>query len=197
MHKNYVTFLSILVITVLSACGSAEPAISAEDIANTAMAAAWISITQTQAALPTATSIPPSFTAEPTFTPPPTLQPIPTLAPATLAAGPTIDPCNQVPPIEPQGTLVTVEFENQSGGSLNLAFGMNTPNDRNECVTYSYTLGNSTVSSTKVLAGCYWGYGWVTAKEPSVAKSGSSLLCLTDPSLIYHVVITKERIEFK
>lgn len=197
MNRKSLTILSIVVIISLSACGSAEPAMSAEDIANTAMADAWISITQTQAALPTATSIPPTFTPEPTLTLPPTLQPIPTLPPATVAAGPTTDPCNQVPPVEPQGALVNVEFENQSGGSVNLAFGMNTPNDKKECVTYSYTLGKSSVTPTKVLAGCYWGWGWVTGQTPSVAKTGSSILCLTNPNLVYHVVITQERIEVK
>ncbi len=197
MKKKFLYVISILIISTLAACGTAEPAMSSEDIANTAVADAWIAITQTQAALPTATLVPPTATPEPTGTPLPTLPPLPTFPPATVAAGPTIDPCNQVPPVEPQGALVNVEFINQSKGEVNLSLGMNTPNDKSECVTYSYSFGRGGVPSTKVLAGCYWGYAWITGDEPSIARTGNTILCMTDTSGIYHVVITKERIEFK
>lgn len=197
MKKNYLTILLILIITIMSACGPApEPTLTTEEISNTAIANAWIAMTQTQAALPTATPIPPTFTLEPTATFAPTLAPLPTLTLAA-AAGPTTDPCNQPPSPEPKGKLVTVEFKNDSEGQVNLAFGMNTPNDKGECVTYSYGLGRGDTSSTKVLIGCYWGYAWITGNEPSVARTGSKILCLTDSNLTYHVVITKERIEFK
>ncbi|MBE0681228.1 MAG: hypothetical protein IH589_04880, partial [Anaerolineales bacterium] len=57
MNKKYNYLISTLIILALAACGSAEPTMSAEDLANTAVANAWISITQTQAALPTATPV--------------------------------------------------------------------------------------------------------------------------------------------
>jgi hypothetical protein len=198
MIRKFLSVLSVLILSILSACGGeTTPTVSPEDLANTAIAQAWLAMTQTQAAQPTSTPAPPTATSEPTATFPPTLPVLPTISQATVASGPTQDVCNQVPPIEPLGTQVSVEIENVSGGSVNLAFGMSSPNDKNECVTYSFTLGRTTVINTKVLAGCYWGWGWVTGEEPSIAKTGSTILCLTDPNIIYKVVITEERVEFK
>ncbi len=194
-RKNLLTTFILIALT-LSACGSAEPTLSAEDIANTAVAEAWVAITQTALAAPTVT---PTFTPEPTATLLPTLPPLPTLAPETqaVASVPTEDQCNQVPPIEPKGGLVNVEFTNRSEGSVNLSFGMNAPNDKGECVTYSFTFGVAGERAAKVLAGCYWGWAWIEGKEPSIAKTGSVILCMTDPNIIYHIEITKERVDFE
>jgi len=196
MKKKFLYIVSVVLITSLVACGSAEPTMSAEDIANTAVADAWIAITQTQAALPTATLVPPTNTPEPTAMLLPTLPPLPTLAPATVAV-PTTDTCNQVPVAEPLGTMTNVEFTNQSQGQVNLSFGMNTPNDKGECFTYSFSLGMGDTVSAKVLTGCYWGYAWITAPEPSNARTGDVLLCMPDSLPTYHVVITKETITLK
>jgi hypothetical protein len=197
MKKKFLTIVSILIVITLAACGSAEPTMSAEDLAGTAMADAWIAITQTQAALPTATPIPPTNTPEPTIAPLPTLPPLPTLAPATVAAGPTTDVCNQIPVESPLGPMTTVEIRNQSQGQVNLSFGMNTPNANGECFTYTFSLGMGDTVTARVLTGCYWGYAWITAKEPSNARTGDSLLCLPDSLPTYHVVITKETITLK
>ena len=196
MKKKFLTILSILIVITISACGSAEPTMSAEDLASTAMANAWISITQTQAALPTATTIP-TNTPEPTATLLPTIPPLPpTIAPATVA-GPTVDVCNQIPVAKPNGAVTTIEIRNQSQGQANLSFGMNTPNAQGECFTYSFSLGMGDTVTAQVLTGCYWGYAWITAQEPSNARSGDSLLCLPDSLPTYHVVITKETISLK
>ena len=196
MKKKFLTIFSILIIITLAACGSAEPTMSAEDLANTAVADAWIAITQTQAALPTATPIPPTNTPEPTASLQPTLPPLPTLAPATVA-GPTVDACNQIPVAKPKGPVTTVEIRNESQGQVNLSFGMNTPNEFGECFTYSFSLGMGDTVTAQLLTGCYWGYAWITAAEPSNARTGDSLLCLPDSLPTYHVVISKERIELK
>lgn len=194
MKIKFLYILSILIIITLAACGTAQPAMSSADIANTAVAEAWIAITQTQAAMPTATLAPPTATPAPTLAALPTLPPFPTLAPATMSAGPTTVPCDQVPPEEPKGTLVNVEFKNVSQGSANFTFGMNSPNDKGECVNYTISLGKGNVVPMKVLAGCYWGYAWITGDEPSIARTGGTIICVTDTSLIYHVTITKEMI---
>jgi hypothetical protein len=78
MKKKFLYIVSILLIVILAACGTAEPTMSADDIADTAIADAWLAVTLTQAALPTATSVPPTFTPEPTVTPFPTLPLLPT-----------------------------------------------------------------------------------------------------------------------
>ncbi|MBL8050103.1 MAG: hypothetical protein JNM46_02690 [Anaerolineales bacterium] len=201
MKQKFLLVISILIIFTISACGSAEPTVSPQDQAATAMAEAWFIITQTQAALPTFTPIPPTNTPEPTFTFVPTLPVIATLPPATVASAPTQDECNQPPPLKPQGTQVKIEIKNESGGSVNLSLGMNSPNDKNECVTYSFSLGNNNdITATNVLAGCYWGWGWVDApagKVDSIAKTGSQIHCMKDTNVVYHLVVTQERIDLK
>lgn len=191
------TVISLLMMFLISACGLTEPPIDTEDVENTAVAAAWIAITQTQEALPSPTPIPPTSTPEPTATFLPTIAPLPTLPPTVaVAATPTAE-CSQIPAAEPKGTLVTVEFTNESQGSANLAFGMLSPNEFGECFTYSYVIGRGEVISTRVVAGCYWGYAWITGSETSVARSGEIVLCVTNPSQIYHIQITKETVNFK
>ena len=197
MKQRFLLVISSLIILTFSACGSAEPTVNPQDQAATAMAEAWLVITQTQAALPTSTPIPPTNTPEPTFTFAPTI-PILVTNPPAVTAIPTQDQCNQVPPIEPQGAQVNVDFTNQSDGQVNLSLGMNSPNDKKECVTYSFSLGNGRgIVEARILAGCYWGYAWITGSEPSVARTGGILLCMTDTSGTYHIVITKESINFK
>ena len=200
MKKKYLTIVSLFIITLISACGPAPTqSLSAAEISNTAIANAWLSITQTAAAMPTATST--STPLPPTETPLATFTLLPTLPPATFAsvnssAVATQDPCNQIPAEKPQGALVKVKFVNKSGGIVNLSFGMTTPNTQKECVTYSYTLGIASESVTTVLAGCYWGYAWITGKAPSVARTGSTILCVTDPNKTPPIWITKETIYF-
>ena len=140
MNKKQLTILSILVIFTLSACGGAsEPTLTAADVEGTAVANAWIALTQTQAALPTQTPSPiptETFTPLPTMTAPALI--LPTLAPPTLAVAtnPADDPCNLPPPAEPKGLTVKVKFVNKSGGQAALSFGMNFPNKIGECGTY-------------------------------------------------------------
>lgn len=198
MKQKFLVTISILIILIISACGGSEtPTLSAEDQAKTAVAEAWIFITQTQAALPTSTPIPPTSTPAPTFTFLPTIPILATIPPLATAA-PTQDECNQVPPIEPQGAQVNIDFTNESNGQVNLSLGMNSPNDKKECVTYSFSLGSGRgIVDARILAGCYWGYGWITGDEPSTASTGDTLLCMTDTIGTYHILITKERIEFK
>ena len=198
MKKKFLSIISILIVVTLAACGSAEPTVSPEDLASTAMADAWIAITQTQAALPTATPIPPTFTPEPTFTLLPTLPPLPTFSASTEVV-PTEGVCGKVISDFPslKGTFATVEFVNRSQGRLDFSFGMNSPNEYGECITYSFSLGMGDTVSAKVLNGCYWGWGWINGAEPSQPRTGDVLLCMPDSLPTYHVVITKETINFK
>jgi len=199
MKQKFLITISILAILALSACGGdATPEISPEDLASTAVAEAWLIITQTALAVPTSTPEPPTFPPQPEVATP-TLAVLNTIppAPVEIVATPTSE-CNQIPALEPKGTLVNVEFYNDSGGTANLAFGMNNPNDKGECYTYSFNPPNGkTPLSTKVLAGCYWGYAWITGAETSVARSGDVIMCLTDPNVVYKVLVTKEQVNFK
>ena len=200
MKRKFLIAISVFAILALSACGGGEamPELSAEEIAATAVAEAWLSVTQTAAANPTSTPVPPTFTPQHFNTLPATLALLPTIPPATVAVAVSPTPeCNQIPQPEPKGALVNVEFNNQSGGSVNLAFGMLSPNDKGECYTYSFTISDNKSLTTKVLSGCYWGWAWVGGSEGSIAKSGDKVLCMTDLAFLHKIVITSERVDFK
>src|SRR5512134_3965377 len=101
MKRSSIFAVFVVLTTILSACG-APPAPTANpvDIQNTAVAAAFTMVAQTQAAVPTATPLPP--TEAPTQTPLPTNTPValPTLstpasptAAAVAASTSGVDPC--------------------------------------------------------------------------------------------------------
>ncbi len=198
MNKKHLTILTLLSLIILSACGPApEPTLTAEEIANTAIAGAWIAITQTQAAIPTATATP---IPTATFTPLPTLTlaPLPSLVPPTIAPTAGEDPCNLPPPSEPKGTLVKVKFVNKSDGNAILSFGMIQPNSLGECGTYGYTLGRYDQPVVTVLAGCYWAFAWIDkpdTNQTSTAKNVNAL-CITDPVQEPDIWISAEVINF-
>ena len=191
MNKKFLYLLSILIILAFAACGpAATPTLNMTDIQNAALTQAWVAMTMTQAALPTATVTP----ILPSPTPFPTFASLPTLPPVVATAVPPTNPadvCNQVPPQKPQGALVQVEFVNKTGARVNLSFGMNTPNDQGECVTYTFVLGDFQTLAATVLAGCYWGYGWVYTNPSSTSRT-PSLICLSDPNKIPPVWIQPE-----
>ena len=202
MKIKYPTILLMLLITFISACGPAPtPTLSAGDVQGTAVANAWVAITQTQAAIPTATQTPipptptitliPLPTATLVIVPPLALKPVATL-PDTSAA----DPCNQPPPIKPKGDMVKIKLVNKSGGNVNpLSLGMTQENSFKECGTYSFSLGQYEEAVVDVLAGCYWGFGYVNGKKPSTART-SDVLCVTDTSKTTAIWITPELIAF-
>ena len=195
MTKKFLYLTLILIMLALAACGPApEPTLNAGDLANTAVAEAWIAVTLTQAALPTntATPIPPTPTPLPTVTPFPTLPPVLATVPSATAA---TNPCNMPPPIDAQGAKVKVKFVNKSKGTATVAFGMEAENPDGECGTYSFTFADNQSTVVEVLAGCYWAYGWISGSEPSTAQSIESL-CFTDPGQIRGLTIGKEVIGF-
>ena len=187
--------ISVLVIAALTACGpEPTPTLSVVDAQNTAIAAAWVALTQTQAAMPTATETPIPPTPTLTFTPAPTFTPFPTVVLATLPDTSATDPCDEPPPVEPKGAVVKVLFLNKSDSTVNLSFGMTKENDQKECGTYSYTIGRYEEPEVQILAGCYWGWGWVL-DPPSIAKT-PDVLCVTDTSKTTSIWITNEVISF-
>jgi hypothetical protein len=195
MKRTKLSVILALIMLALPACGpEPTPTLSVMDAQNTAIADAFAALTQTQAAMPTATETPIPPTPTETFTPAPTFTPFPTLAPPTLPAVATSDPCNAPPPPEPKGAVVKVKFFNKSDSTVNLSFGMTKENDQKECGTYSFTIGRYEEPEVTVLAACYWGYGWVL-DPPSTAKT-ADVLCVTDTTKVYSVWITSELITF-
>ncbi len=196
MNQKFIFILAILIVAGLSACGnSSAPTMSADDVKASAVANAWAAVTLTQAAMPTSTSAPTAI--PPTHTPFPSVVPFPTIPPlqSTVPAGnPTADPCNDVPPTKPKGATVQIELVNKSDGRVSpLSFGMVAPNSLGECGTYTFYLGNHETSTQTVLAGCYWGYGYIDT--PSVAKT-AEYLCVTDAANVAAIWISNEVIGF-
>jgi hypothetical protein len=195
MKRTRISVILALALLALSACGpEPTPTLSVIDAQNTAIAAAFAALTQTQAAIPTATETPIPPTSTLTFTPAPTFTPFPTIVPPTLPDTSATDPCNEPPPQEPTGALVKVKFLNKSDGTVNLAFGMTQENTQDECGTYNFTIGRYEEPEVTVLAACYWGYAWILDPE-SIAKTPDNL-CMTDASKSYTVWITSEIISF-
>ena len=198
MRKPFYIVAAVIIV-LASACGPApEPTPSILEIQDTAVALALTSVAITKAALPTATPVPTQIpTLAETPTPVPTLQPLvsPTSPVAAVPTATQANPCNEPPPAEPKGTTVQVRFVNKSKGMVSLSFGMLQENDEGECGTYSFSIGPQTSPEVTVLAGCYWGYAWITGTEPSIAKSPYNI-CLTDTSQTRGVTITKETIGF-
>lgn len=204
MKRNVLYFALILSMLTLSACGgSATPTVNVESVQQTAvadaLATAWVGMTQTQAAAPTATStLPP--TAIPTLVVPQLFPTLPVLQPTAPPSNPTLNPCNDVPPAKPLGTTVQARFINKSEGLVNLSFGMTAPNGKGECGTYGYTLARFDEVQVTVLAGCYWGYAWISdrpdPKKRTSTASTPDVLCLNDTSKAVAIWITAEVINF-
>lgn len=196
MKRKFVPVISILVIAVLSACGPAPtPTLSVADLQGTAVAQAWVAITLTQLAMPTATqtSIPTA-----TLTPLPTATQFPTLAPPTIAPTAGEDPCNLPPPTDPKGPLVRVKFVNKSEGNAILSFGMIQPNTLGECGTYGYTLGRYDQPVVTILAGCYWAFAWIDKVDSNQSSTAKNInpLCITDPAKEPDIWISAEVVNF-
>jgi len=201
MKRKLPYIFSILTILTLSACGGGEatPAINMMDVQNTAIANAWLAMTQTQAAMPTATAtfVPvPTPTAIATFIVMPTLPPLQPVQPTSLAplGAPTTNPCYNPPPAKPKGTTVQVKFVNKSDAVVtSFSFGMEQPNKEGECATYGFPLGKYDAPVVRVLAGCYWAYAYTD--KPSTAASPQPL-CVFDTTKTVSIWITADLINF-
>ena len=121
-NKHFWASMAILSLFI-SACGTqpTAPSISAEDIQQTSVAAAFTIVAETQAAIPTNTQIPPTETQVPTAVPTdtpfpsPTIDPLlvtPTLVPSSTPQTANNDPCNQ-PLLSWQGpsTSIALDYE--------------------------------------------------------------------------------------
>ncbi len=194
MIRKGLSSISILILTMLAACGAAPtPTLSVSDIQKTAFPLVMTQYALTKAAIPTDTPIPTS---------PPTLAPLPPLALDTPASAPVVNPnatatadCNQPIPTKTKGTTVQIKLVNKSGGSVNLSLGMNEANDIGECGIYSFGLRDKESVIVTILSGCYWGYGYVSGgKKPSTSRVGN--ICLTDTAETRGLTIGPETIGF-
>lgn len=199
MIRKLLSGLSLVVIMTLAACGpKPAPEVSVTDIQNTALAVAMTNIAMTQAAVPTNTAVPPTLIP---VTQVPTLALLPTTAlqtpfsapPTASNASPTPD-CYQPPAEELLGTTVSIRFINQSEGPVNLSMGMYAPNDRGECFTFAFFIGDRMSEDVTVLAGCYWIGGYQNGPNPSTPRN--DYICLDNIGGREPIYITNNTVGF-
>jgi len=157
MNKKVIV-LGLVVVLLVSACGTGEPPVptmDANSIVNTAQAAAFTMIAETQAAIPTATS-----TETPTATPLPTDTPVPLPTLATPLAQPTAtsgsaanangDPCYHPIDSAAGGPNSVLRIKNKTGGPITVFIYLYKPNAFGECGYMGFDLykGESTTITT-------------------------------------------------
>jgi len=172
MIKKTIFVLAILAL-LLTACGQqAEPTMSPEQVQQTAAAAAWTMVAQTQAAIPTNTPIPPTDTPSPT--------PLPTFTPLPL---PTIEVATPVPTAKPAGSCEgplnvaeagpqsNVRFENETGGKVTLSLWLS-GNDFAQCGFLTYYLSKNEKLTASIPKGNYYAFALIDYGNSSGNASG-------------------------
>lgn len=173
----------------LAACGAAapaEPTISAADVQNTAVAAAWTMVAATQLAQPTATPLPPTeaptstplptFTAEPLLVPTlelPTLPALEIQPTPTLASSSSQNTCLKPLDVGAAGFLHSVRVENTTKGTVNLSLNLYQPNAFGQCGALSYTLSKNENIRISIPAGAWYAYAWVNIGSKQSTADGS------------------------
>jgi len=159
MKNNHTPLIVLIFALILSACRApATPTIAAADVQNTALAAAFTIVAETQAAIPTNTSVPPTET--PTQTPQPTDTPalVATESPTATQvaqAGGNSDPCNAPLKSNPLGRSTRIKLENQTGAPIIVSLYLNLT-AIGECGFRGYNVGkNGSTTITDLVQGCY------------------------------------------
>ena len=205
MKKLSILSLLISLSMIISACGAgqppAEPAINAEDIQSTAVAAAFTIVAETQAAIPTNTPLPPTETASPTPVPTDTPVPSPTVDPLlftptsipTQQASGGGDPCNA-----PLGAVVTgkeakIKLENYTKADIVVSLYLNiTP--FGECGFRGYNIGpNGSALITDLPQGCY--NVSVLVNDPKKPSKAFGYGCINNPDK-HSFQISAESVKF-
>ena len=186
-HLSIFTLL-LLATLILSACGAEPPppTMNAVDVQNTAVAAAFTMVAQTQAAIPTATPLPPTET--PTQTPLPTDTPLPlptvnvtftsTTAPVSNNTGG--DPC-ATRVLAPKGGRETViRVVNTTNVTITVSMYLNETASHGECGYRGFTLSkNNDIVYTDLVQGCYNLWAWSDDPKGKFSSSGSG--CINNP----------------
>ena len=197
MKKLSTLSLLLSIAMLISACGGGqptEPAINAEDIQSTAVAAAFTIVAETQAAIPTNTPVPPTETSSPTPLPTNTLVPTATIEVAAVpsTSTPNSDPCLSTLDVGSAGPTHTTLVKNKTGGSVILSLTLYTPNQFGECGAIS-----APDSGTVELPSGYWfAYAYITLKNGKQVSASTSFyvqpaqfdkieLCITENNIVY------------
>jgi hypothetical protein len=171
MKRFSIASLILMISLVINACGAngvqATPTVSAVDLQATISAAAFTSIAETQAAIPTAT-LTPTATITNTPAPSPTFPPQSSVvATFTLIPGPGGnssggDPCiYKVLPASLVGKTIKIRIDNPTKATIMLSVYLQHAEPQGQCGYRGYTLaaGQSLVINDLV-EGCYSLWAW-------------------------------------
>jgi hypothetical protein len=197
MKRKILYVISILLITMLTACGAAaQPTLSVTDIQNTAFPLVMTQYAQTKAAMPTATPIPATPTTQLA-----TLAPVATFALQTQVVAPISNPnatatpdCYTPNPPKLLGTTIELNLVNRAGGPVNISMGMYKPNDQGECYTFAFSVRDKQSVPITLLTGCYWAHGYQNGTKPSTP--GNDYFCLTSDDDGRGLTIEKDTVGF-
>jgi hypothetical protein len=172
---------------LISACGApAAPTVNPVDIQNTAAAAAFTMVAQTQASIPTETPLPPTETPTQTALPTDTPVPLPTLdvtltpttAPSSSSGG--ADPCANRVLSAPRGRETVIRIVNTTRVPVTLSLYLNETEAHGECGYRGYTLArNNDVVITDLVQGCYNIWAWSDDPQGKFSSSGGG--CINNP----------------
>lgn len=184
--KNINTLSIIFFVAVFaSACSPAPavPTVNAVDVQNTAVAAAFTLVAQTQAAIPTVTPLPPTET--PTQTPPPTETPLPLpTMEVTFTSVPqtNVDPCStRILSSSPRGRETIIQIVNTVKAQVTVSLYLNETASWGECGYRSYVLGSrDNVVITDLVQGCYNLWAFNSDPKNPVNASGSGCINNSD-----------------
>ena len=186
--KHLSTLTVVVIAMLISACGApaATPTINAVDVQNTAAAAAFTMVAQTQAAIPTNTPVPPTDT--PTQTPLPTDTPLPlptsalatsavlsspTTAPASSNSNSGGDPCATRVLSHPEGKETTIRIVNTTKLGVTVSLYLNETASKGACGYRGFTLAkNDDIVYTDLVQGCYNLWAWSENAKGKFTSSG-------------------------
>ncbi|HKJ37203.1 MAG TPA: hypothetical protein VJ972_00375 [Anaerolineales bacterium] len=189
MKRASIISMIMIAIMVISACGgqpAEEPAISAEEIQSTAVAAAFTIVAETQAAIPTNTPLPPTETASPTPLPTDTPIPSPTLdvllptetfAPTQASNGG--DPCNAPLGANVSGKDAKIHLVNNTKADIVVSLYLNIT-VFGECGFRGYNIGSKgSAMITDLPQGCY--NVSVLINDPKKPSKSFGYGCINNP----------------
>jgi len=189
--KRFSTLTVAVIAMLISACGApAAPTMQAVDVQNTAVAAAFTMVAQTQAAIPTSTPLPP--TEPPTQTPLPTNTAPPLPTSATIVASPTAvsvssnsnnsdtDPCATRVLSAPEGKETTIRIVNTTKLGVTVSLYLNETTSKGACGYRSFILAkNNDIVFKDLVQGCYSLWAWSDNAKGKFTSSGYG--CINNP----------------
>jgi len=196
--KRISLLTAVIIALLISACGAPPaPTMQAVDVQNTAVAAAFTMVAQTQAAIPTNTPIPPMDT--PTQTPLPTDTPLPlptsatlatvaavagapTTAPASSGSGDSgADPCLTRVLSDPPGKETTIRVVNTTKLAVLVSMYLNETASKGACGYRSFNLAkNNDIVFTDLVQGCYNLWAWSENAKGKFFSSGGGCINNSD-----------------